>query len=211
MKRIALLVSALVFCGVACTGVPQPQPVPGLMRRSTPGLTQKKTLLVGLEGAVGLSSKVSILVRGASATVTASASPKGAFSAVLSATAGAILEVSFETADGPSATVTLVPTDVTRGPMLSKGLVFGSAVSAPDAQGIVTVSNDDPTDPPFSASANTQALVSNSRTGELVSNTTDAKGALTVKLAGKTGDQIHILLAEPGSFSTSDFLAYTVP
>jgi hypothetical protein len=195
---------------------PVPQPVPFYIRQSTPIAvsTDKKRLVVGLPKAVAGAGKVHVKDRTSGTSVVVAAAAAGSFSAVLAAGDMADLEARFESQDGLSEPVSLNVRAQGDHPELTPSNSFGLPVSSPDAQGQVTVTNDDGPAQPllFFATPNSEALVSNDNNGATVSATTDTDGRFQVKLPGATGDVIHVLLAATeNSALTSDFLTYTVP
>jgi hypothetical protein len=195
---------------------PVPQPVPFYIRQSTPLTvsTDKKRLVVGLPKAVAGAGKVHVKDRTSGASVVVLAAAAGSFSTVLAVGETADLEVRYETQDGLSEPVSLSAQVRGPNPELTPSNILGpDPVSSPDAQGQVTVTNENPGQPPhFLATPNSEALVSNDNNGATVSTKTNANGILRVQLAGATGDVIHVLLASTeNSALTSDFLTYTVP
>lgn len=218
MKRAAssMVVLAGLVLASGCvedgTSLPQPQPIPGLVRRSTPAMTvvDPQTLVIGLAGAVEGIGELALRRLRDGVTVTASSAAQGSFSLVIAAAQGDELELRF----GDSEPLLLAPTLTTRGPFLGPPQnVFGGPVSAPDAAGDVVVTNDSgEASPYFTASPSSEILVSNEGNGAVAVGTTDAAGLFSLKLPGASGDTIRVLLAaasDPGA--TSDFLTYTVP
>lgn len=211
----ALLVLATLQACDPQSSSPVPQPVPDLVRWSTPELTQTELLLVGLTGAVSGEGKVHVEDRTAGAKVVVGSSVTGTFSAVLAAAKDADLVLRFETVEGISDPVSLRKERVLGPPpALAPADYQAQVVTAPDAQGQVSVSNDaGPGQPPhIAATPDVTVIVTNGTTGEVVSSTTSAAGLFSVTLGGAKGDLIHILLVDPDAADlTSDFLSYQVP
>lgn len=207
---------ALAACGDDGVSLPQPQPIPGLVRRSTPAMTaaDPQTLVVGLAGAVEGVGELELRRVSDGLAVTATSASKGSFALVIAAVQGDALELRFRGAHGTSEPLTLAPTLTTRGPFLGPPQnTFGEPVSPPDGSGNVIVTNDsDEPDPYFAASPDSEVLVSNESNGAVAADTTDGAGLFGVTLPGNHGDTIHVLLAASGDIgATSDFLTFTVP
>ncbi len=218
MTRPTHLLTVLAILTLAgCGGQessPVPQPVPFFMRKSTPGSDQTKTLVVGLAGAVAGQGRVHLRDLDSAAEASAPSSSVGTFGAVLMAPFGARLEARFEREGALSEPVAL--SQHMRGPHPELVATLGpnDVVSAPDAQGQVTVSNDDgPGLPPrVQATPESDVVVSDATSGAVATTRTDAAGLFTVKLPAAKGDVIQVLLVSPTSAdATSDFLSYTVP
>jgi hypothetical protein len=208
-KRLVLLLSIVAGCGND-TSSPVPQPLPFYIRQSTPGDSQPFKLIVGLPKAVAGAGKVHARVQGKAAEATGPSSQAGSFSLALTASQVEVIELRFETAAGLSDPVILPGPQLGFGPVL-QGARGPGVVSAPDAGGMVTVSNDGgPGQPPLlQASPSSSLLVSNASSGEVASTSTDVNGVFTARIAGKTGDTITLLLVD-STDETSDFLSFSV-
>jgi hypothetical protein len=208
--------AVLGACGDDLTSLPQPQPIPGLVRRSTPGLSvpDPQTLVLGLPGAVPGLGELELRRVSDALRVTAPSSAKGSFSLVIGAAQGDLLELRFRVGEGASEALVLGPVFATRGPLLVPPIgQKGGPVSAPDASGQVTVTNNSGLpDPLFHASPGSEVLVSNETKAAVATGTTDGDGLFRLQLPGSTGDTIRVLLAaSTNQDSTSDFLTFTVP
>lgn len=193
---------------------PVPQPVPFFIRKSTPELSRKQTLVAGLPKAVAGEGKVHVSDRTSGTTAIVPAPAAGSFVAVLAVGLEAELEARYENRDGLSEPVSLNVRALGDHPALTPANSFGIPVTSPDAQGQVTVSNDDGPGKPllFLATPQSEVLVSNASSGATVSAVTDQDGRFQVKLPGAKGDMIQVLLAATtNSALTSDFLTFTVP
>ena len=214
MTRISItyaVLLALVACGDGVSS-PVPQPVPGQIRVSSPAVTRKTVLVVGLPSAVSGQGTVHVRDRTSGVTASAASTAAGSFSAVIVIGSKHELEAWFETADGTSDVVSLSLRALSYG--LTLGQPKAGVVSTPDAGGKVTVSNDGGAGKPLlmSATPNKVLVVSNANTGEVVSTTTDKDGRFSAKLAGAKGESIQLLLVDPADqASTSDFVTITVP
>ena len=213
MKQTLPTVAALLML-TACGGVssPVPQPVPGQIRISSPALTSAKVLVVGLTKAVSGVGTVHLRDLKTGATASAKSAASGTFSLVITAGPDRQLEAWFETADGNSDPVSLSLRSLSYGPAL--GQPGTGLVSTPDAQGKVTVANDGGAGKPLllTATPNMVLVLSNSSTAEVTTTTTDKDGRFSKKLSGAKGDQIQLLLVDPGDqASTSDFVTVAVP
>lgn len=216
MRRLLILAALLIpgpwACGLDVSS-PVPQPVPHLLRQSTPSGARVSKLVLGLPGAVAGAGKVHGLVRDTGASAVAAAAAAGSFALTLAAAEQHTIELRFETDKGISEPVLLPPPRASFGPILREPEGPG-VVSAPDAGGQVTVTNDGgPGQPPLlQASPDHDLFVSNQRTGEVASTRTDAAGLFRVLIAARTGDSLSLLLVDPDDpGATSDFLSLTVP
>jgi hypothetical protein len=212
---LALATFATLAGASACgegTSAPVPQPVPFYIRTSTPTGKTEKVVVVGLNGAVGGAGTVKVRVLAGGIEASGPSSSKGSFSVVIASVAQE-LEAAFVTAEGESAWVSLQGRTLGAPPSLSAANALGEVVSAPDAKGQVTVTNDGGSATPLlQATASSDVLVSNATSGDVAATTTDKKGLFTVTIAGARGDEIRIFLASPSdSTSTSDYLSYPVP
>jgi hypothetical protein len=211
LQTLVLAATVVAGCGLEESS-PVPQPLPGYLRRSTPS-SLVSTLVVGLPGAVAGAGKVALRELGAASPVVVQSAAAGSFSAVLPVGRTTPLEIRYETADGASSWVALAPPQLSYGPVLM-GSRGPGVVSAPDAAGNVTVTNDAGAGQPalVSASPDSDLLVANATRGSVVSSRTDAKGLFRVQLQGATGDEIQLLLVDAqDSAATSDYLSFTVP
>jgi hypothetical protein len=193
---------------------PVPQPVPSYIRKSTPELSRKQTLVVGLPKSVAGEGKVHVSDRASGITAIVPAPAAGSFVAILAVGVGADLEVRYESRDGLSEPVSLNVRSIGDHPALTPSYAVGVPVSSPDAQGQVTVTNDAGPGNPllFLATPQSEVLVSNASSGAATSAVTDQDGRFQVKLPGAQGDMIQVLLAaRADSALTSDFLTYAVP
>lgn len=214
----ALAAAALAACGLDdATSLPQPQPIPGLVRRSTPAMTipdAPQTLVLGLVGAVPGLGAVELRRQQDGAKASGRSSDQGSFSLVIGAGKGDVLELRFSDAHGTSEPLVLHGVLAVRGPFLGPPeQTFGGPVSAPDANGIVTVSNDSGTPTPhFTATPSSELLVANETNGAVAAGTTDGTGLFSLTLPGASGDAVRVLLAAAGNpGATSDFLTFKVP
>lgn len=211
LQALMLAATMVAGCGLEESS-PVPQPLPGYLRRSTPS-SLVSTLVVGLPGAVAGAGKVALRELNGASPVLVQSAAVGSFSAVLPVGRSIPLELRFETAAGASDWVALAPPQLSFGPVLS-GSRGPGVVSAPDAAGIVTVSNDAGAGQPalVDASPESDLLVVNATRSEVATGRTDAKGLFRVQLAGATGDVIQLLLVDAAdAASTSDYLSFTVP
>ncbi|MBW2731226.1 MAG: hypothetical protein JRH20_02470 [Deltaproteobacteria bacterium] len=215
MKHILPILLLLNGCGDE-TSLPQPVPVPApklsAIRQSTPMAEQSATMVLGLTGAVSGMGRVIAKEVLSGRETHATSTKDGTFSLVITniAQAGG-MELRFETVEGErSEPLLLATTRAAFGPVLSPADAQGEVVSAPDTDGIVTVSSGSPQ--LIAASPDVDVLISNANTGEVVLGVTDENGAFSLQLHGEQGQQILILLVEPANpEQTSDFLAYEVP
>jgi hypothetical protein len=211
---ILLILVVNVSCGEQGSS-PVPQPVPDFVRQSTHELQQEKLLVVGLPGAVAGEGKVRVQDRKGGAEVVVDATSVGTFTAVLPADQDADLALQFETDQGKSEWLLLRKAQ-TNEPIPHLGLPrsYQGPVSSPDAQGMVTVTNDAGPGQPLllDATPEVDLIVSNGDTSEVVTSKTDETGRFSVKLPGSSGDWIHILLVSPKETDlTSDFVSHQVP
>jgi hypothetical protein len=185
------------------------------MRRSTPRPEQSFTLIVGLPQAVAGAGKVHLRPMGNETEVVVVSATAGSFSAAVAAGRDETIEVRFESEAGLSDPVALVPAVMTRGaPELAPTDSNGQVVSAPDGQGMVTVTNDGGPGQPLviGATPDSDLLVANTTSGEVVTTRTDSQGRFSVRIAGARGDVVRILLVNSTSVAaTSDYLSYSVP
>ncbi len=209
---LTLLATGVVACGLQESS-PVPQPLPHYLRRSTPSASRQETLVLGLPSAVAGQGKVQLRELGGPRTVVAPSSEQGSFAVTIEVGASVQLELRFENADGASAWVPLAPPQLSYGPVLT-GSRGPGVVSAPDASGLVTVSNDGGPGQPalVSATPETELLVANATRSTIASGRTDAKGLFKVVLAAAKGDLIQLLLVDGTDTAvTSDYLSFTVP
>lgn len=192
---------------------PVPQPVPGLIRQSTPGLTATQKLVVGLAGAVQGKGTVHLRDTITGKAASAATTGTGSFSLVLLAKEAQSLEAWFENDAGETSDVVTLATRY-----LGEGLTLGppqpGVVSKPDAQGKVKVSNDGGASKPLlmTATPNVDVVVVNAASGAVALTKTDKDGRFTTTIAAKTGELIRILLVDPAQKEeTSDFQSITVP
>ncbi|PID38961.1 MAG: hypothetical protein CSB49_02735 [Proteobacteria bacterium] len=213
--------SALTLCvTVSCgdhTSVPQPVPVPKpfAIKKSEPELTQTKTLMVGLPGAVAGVGEIAFRDRRTNTQERGPATNAGTFSVLLSIDTGD-LEARYLNPQGEaSAWVSLALRQDGIRPRLSPANWDRLPISPPNSQGNVTVTNVDPetTDLMITATPKSEVVVSNTVTGELAIGRTDSRGAFTLVLPAATGDVIGILLlqGESGLEAVSNYLTYPVP
>jgi hypothetical protein len=214
MHRLIFAISLCTHVVVACGSSPVPQPVPDFVRCSTHDLQQEELMVVGLPGAVAGEGKVHIKDRDSGATLVVSSTVPGTFSAVITAGKNADLVLQFENDDGKSEPLVLRDKQpVLPHPKLGPS-TYGQVVSAPDGQGMVTVTNDDGPGKPLllPASPDVDVIVTNNGTSEVATSRTDNTGRFTVKIAGQTGHAILIMLVDPKDpLLTSDFVQYQVP
>jgi hypothetical protein len=218
-RHLALL---LLLGLIACSGdngdkgsITVPQPVPLLIRESVPGAHNATTLVVGLPGAVAGAGTVTIRDRRSAAEATAGAASAGSFSSVLTLAKDHELEIRFQNEDGASDWVAIPSASATDGVSLTVPNSDGpKPVSAPDAQGQVTVTSDAGAGKPplIEATPEVDLIVANTDNGGVVASVTDQSGHFTVRLPGAVGDVIQILLVDPeDTKQTSDYLSYEVP
>lgn len=193
-------------------GVPQPQPVPSAIRRSTPALRapSPRTLLVGLPGAVAGAGEVQIDVQGWSIDASAPTTASGTFAAVVAVGSSATLEIRFARDGELSDPLVLSPTlsqsvPTPRGNKLQ--------LTAPDSSGRTTITNVDSTGSvTFGVPAGDEVLLSNARSGSVARTFADSSGRFTTQLAARSGDDIHLLVVDRrDAAATSDFFTATVP
>jgi hypothetical protein len=217
MNRLNNLMLLALTIGAAACGIegssPVPQPLPGYLRRSTPSDSRQETLVLGLQGAVAGQGKVHLRELNGPRLVVAPSSAQGSFAAAITVGLSTALELSFENADGISDWLALPPSSLSYGPVLA-GSRGPGVVSAPDAGGIVTVSNDGGAGQPplLTASPESDLLVANATQGTIASGRTDSKGVFRVQLPAARGDLVQLLLVDskdPGA--TSDYLSFSVP
>lgn len=213
--RYNLWLMALLLGGCGdMTSSPVPQPVPGAIRISTPGKTKPTTLVVGLAGAVAGAGQVEVRNTTSGTTATSPASPGGSFAVTLAAGRNDGLEARYRDPAGAlSDPVPLRDRMQTLGPGL--GPPTGpDVVSAPDAQGRSTVTNDAGAGNPLLIDVPPQStvLVSNEDNAAVVQTRADGGGRFTATIAAATGHTIHIMLVDPADpTATSDFLTFPVP
>lgn len=213
-----LLVAMIAGCGVEQVSTPLPQPVPQpqlfFIRQSTPGYKRQSTLIVGLPQAVDGVGIVHLTTLDSGVNTTRSSTAAGSFAAVLEAGEGAEFELRFENDDGISEPVLLAAGVPSAGPSLDSVDTNGPPiVSAPDAQGQVTVTNGtDPGARQVMATPESEILITNETQGEITVSVTDDTGGFAAVIPGAIGDVIHLLLVDPVATSqTSDFLTFEVP
>lgn len=215
-KHLAPISLLLLFaaCGdQSSSPVPQPipSPVQSMIRVSTPVHNLDQTLVLGLPQAVAGPGKVHVKNTVSGAQVSVDASSSGSFSATIAADIDASLQVSFETDEGSSDWISLGTRGIQNGPSFEAPKYGGTLISAPDSQGLVTVSNQG-TPPLINATPNMDLLVANADTAEVLSSVTDDQGIFNVQIAASTGDTIQILLVDPDQpVATSDFISGQVP
>jgi len=208
--RLAVVLAALFVAG--CDSAPVPQPVPDLVRLSTPTPGQPQRLLVGLPGAVAGKGQVHVVQPKTGLSLSVASTEAGTFAAVLP-TADAELALTFENDDGESDPL-LLRSALPDGPRPALGTPAPGVVSVPDAGGRVTVANDGGPGQPLllDATPEVTVLVSNDQTSEVVSSTTDSAGRFAVSLLASSGSTILILLVDPDEPDvTSDFVGIQVP
>lgn len=212
-RQLVIFALLLGACGDG-TSLPQPVPVPApqlsAILQSTPQENQTDVMLVGLPGAVAGAGQVVATTRPSGLVTAVPSNAQGSFALVVAR--GESIELRYQTPAGErSEAALLAPTRQTFGPELTESdATPGGVVSAPDAQGFVTVSNGSPQQ--ILASPNVTVLVSNANSGDVVTGTTDGGGLFSLRLRGASGQEILILLSDATeSQQTSDFLAYRVP
>jgi len=211
-SQLLLSVIVLVGCGEQSSS-PVPQPVPGLIRQSTPTAGALKTLVVGLPGAVAGKGKVHIREGVGGKIKIVDTTDSGSFVVALPIAEGDSLEAAFETDDGLSAMVPITPRSLGVTPSL--GQPKPGVVQAPhDGKPEVVVTNDAGAGQPLllDATPDVDVVVSNIDNGEVVTTVTDKDGKFSTKIGATTGHTIQIMLVtreEPPV--TSDFVSITVP
>lgn len=204
----ASVVVALAGCG-DLESSPVPQPVPMLIRSSTPEQTSVDTLYIGLPGAVAGQGKVHIRSRQSGQTVVVPATAAGTFAARVPKDA-LDLEARYESADGLSDPVPLA------GQRLGEPLTLGDpqpgVVSGTYGPDEVVVTNDGTHGTLLEAPPNVDVIVANATTGVVVTTKTDANGRFTTQITASKGDLIQIMVVDPDDpGNTSDFVEITVP
>jgi hypothetical protein len=213
MRPIRRLLPFVLLC-CACgdqDSSPVPQPVPGLIRQSTPEIGNTETLVAGLPGAVAGKGTVHLHDKKTGKKVVTSSTNTGSFAVTLPASETESLEARFENADGLSDPVPLDVRSLGIPPELVQTKYAGLLAVVGDD---VVVSNDQgPGNPPsLEATPNVDVVVANQNTGEVVESKTDDKGLFKVTLKGKSGDTILVMLSDPARPDlTSDFVSATVP
>jgi hypothetical protein len=191
---------------------PVPQPVPGLVRQSSPALTQSQKLVLGLPKAVAGEGKVHLTDRISGRKVVGISTAEGTFSLVIEVDPkDDALELQYENEDGLSDPVLISLRALGDGPALGQpkdGLVLPT--NGPEVQ----VSNDAGHGNPLllEATPNVMVIVTVTKTGQVVTSTTDSTGRFSVQIEATSGDWIQILLVDPQDpGSTSDFVTVQVP
>ena len=223
------VLAGLLALAAGCFGVADPMPSPDapdggdILVSSSSALGADGPVdvvgLIGLEHAVAKVGFV-VLRQPLTQSVTVVRSGKdGTFAAVLAASAGDRIEVSFEeSADGPESDPIEVgisqsaqdspgtPNAGTGGTTSTGGSVAASApvASPPDGQGRTHVTGTD-------LVPGQVAAVGNVRTGEVQTVTVPADGQVDVALAAAFGDTILVIVRDPGSDLTSQVASLTVP
>jgi len=215
-RVLALGVTVALGLAAGCgdqVSSPVPQPVPGMIRQSTPSPSGVQLLFVGLPGAVAGAGRVHLTYRKSGKGVVVDSAAGGSFAAALTRVALDELEARFENDDGLSD-----PVPLSTQLRFPTGPVFGQpkpgVVSKPDAQGQVRVSNDAGAAQPLllDATPNMDLLVANDKTGALATTKTDKDGRFTTQLAAASGQSIRLLLVDPTDVGvTSDFVTIPVP
>jgi hypothetical protein len=218
MNLTLTLTLTLILISVAACGLedqvssPVPQPVPGLVRQSSPALTQTEKLVLGLPKAVAGEGKVHLTDRTSGRKVVADSTAEGTFSMVIEVDPKQDnLELQFENEDGLSDPVSISLRTLGDGPSLGQpkdGLVL------PTNGPTVQVSNDAGHGTPLllDATPDMIVIVTVTKTGQVVTSTTDSTGRFSVTVEAASGDWIQILLVDPQDpGTTSDFVTVQVP
>jgi hypothetical protein len=208
---------ALSACGPN-TSVPQPVPVPApkiaQLRVSAPDaqLKQEQALVVGLSGAVDGVGTIEAreLISGATASVPAAEA--GTFGLRILAPDGYRIRLRYLRGGEASAEVELVAARPNIFGRLDPTDSRGGPVSAPDENGLTTLSNhnSDSGLTFFSAPANTDVLLINEQSGALVQARTDASGHFAARIPAQIGDAIQVVGANEQTQLTNS-LVFTVP
>jgi hypothetical protein len=190
---------------------PVPQPVPGLIRQSTPKVGTPDTLVAGLPGAVAGQGTIHLLDRKSGKKVVAPSTDAGSFALTIPASESEDLEARFENADGLSEPVSLSVRALGIHPELVQ-TQYGGLLTVVGDEVVVTNDLGPTTPPPVQASADVDVVVANESTGQVVTSKTDGEGLFKVTLKGKSGDAILIMLSDPTNPDlTSDFVSAQVP
>ncbi|MCC6746995.1 MAG: hypothetical protein IT371_05005 [Deltaproteobacteria bacterium] len=217
MRRLFTLLCALAAGGPGCgeqLSIPVPQPVPLKVRQSTPGKDRHETVVAGLPQAVAGKGRVRLRDARSGLEVVVPSTAQGTFVGTLAVGAEADLYGRFETDQGQSAEVSLTLRALGLPPQLTRTRGEAGLVSAPDAKGLVTVSNDAGPGQPLlvAATPDSEVIVSHAGLGTVVTTRTDKEGRFRAQLAAAAGDTIQLFLASVDDRGlTSDFLIATVP